>query len=151
MKILLNIPFALSHSLLQPNVQLLLQSEKPSMINLKRNITAMWLTNLALSKIPAMIPALNAAQFKPISAGTDTNVLVTGEFSWIMSIHRDSKNVNNIDKNIHRSSYIHPHFPLIAPSYQQLYRRDISTPHLKYTTNSDDITRILQRKKYYYL
>ena len=43
------------------------------------------LTNLALSKIPAIIPALNAAQLTPISAGTETNVFVTGEFSWIIS------------------------------------------------------------------
>jgi hypothetical protein len=39
-------------------------------------------TKRALSKAPAMMPAMKAAQFKwPISAGTDTNVFVTGEFS----------------------------------------------------------------------
>lgn len=40
------------------------------------------LTNLALSSTPAMMPAKNAAQFScPMSAGTETKALVTGELS----------------------------------------------------------------------
>jgi hypothetical protein len=54
------------------------------------------LTNLALSKIPAIIPALNAAQLTPISAGTETNVFVTGEFSWIISDEDKKKSRENV-------------------------------------------------------
>ena len=40
------------------------------------------LTNLALSRAPAMMPAMNAAQLScPMSAGTDTKAFVTGAFS----------------------------------------------------------------------
>lgn len=41
----------------------------------------------ALSRIPAMIPDMYAAQFNwPISGGTETKVFVTGAFSCIISV-----------------------------------------------------------------
>jgi hypothetical protein len=46
------------------------------------------LTNFELSRTPAIIPAMKEAQLKsPMSAGTDTKVLVIGATSPIISGH----------------------------------------------------------------
>ena len=59
------------------------------------------LTNLVLSKIPAIIPARNAAQFNcAISTGTETNEFVTGENSWIMSAISKMDKLVNYNKEI---------------------------------------------------
>lgn len=73
------------------------------------------LTNRALSKTPAMMPAMNEAQLNPsISCGTDTNVFVIGATSPIMSAYKVDY-VNGFPNDCIHRSYIRFHFQSSAP------------------------------------
>lgn len=87
------------------------------------------LTNRELSKTPAIIPPIKQAQLScPISAGTETKVLVIGEDSWIISSTQIT-----LRKQKSKKLHIRLRFPLIFQGYQLLYQKDISTTHSKYT------------------